>query len=251
MKMSELEKKQELILEIEVSDKQYMLRVSVYANTPRALYLSAVTSGGKYLPLGKKGAFKNAVYNLYIMSDDKRLEWRSVDLETVPYGDKICYEVTTKSFNNEAQDTCRRVDPRLNVKKEAICYLGQNKIPVQIENLSLNGLAFSHPEEIGLVNNRIIIEIKDTVTGDDYEITLFCRCIRKAEMKDKSGKVYRYLYGCKISRQNYKYVGYLDALRIAELIQAKGIQIDDSENEWKDSRIDKNGYYNVYLRYKR
>lgn len=185
------------------------------------------------------------------MSDDKRLEWRSVDLETVPYEDKICYEVTTKSFNNEAQDTCRRVDVRLNVKKDAVCFLGKAKIPVQIENMSLNGLAFSYPEEIGLVNNRIIIEIKDQVTGDDYELTLFCRCIRKAEMKDAAGKVTGYLYGCKISRQNYKYVGYLDALRIAELISLKGIQIDDSENEWKESRIDKNGYYNVYLRYKR
>lgn len=205
MILQELYKAKNVIVQIVWGEKVVEFYTDVFGRDDNGIYITPYLLEGKPLLL-KINAHSGIVCNIFGDSpeDGKRMSWRNVDLNAVDADGKICYYVTTSTFNQIGNNDERRREDRVVITKRGNVWdeKTQKYIEVRVHDISDSGISFYAPMSFELESSFFTLEFCDTVNGNAFNFTLSCKVVRNKPVK---GMMF---YGCRIQEPTREFLLY-------------------------------------------
>lgn len=205
MNLLDLEKKQELIVQIVWGDKVIEFYTKVVDYDDEGIFIEPYLHNG--MPLELNIDMKSVVVcHLFgdNLNEDKRVSWRNVNLNTVERNRKTTYKITTSVFNKSSNDDERRTHKRIVINKKGTLIIPKDNLQseVYIHDISDNGISFFVPINFQPTSKYFNVHFSDSVNGNSFNAKAECRIVHTST---QDGTLF---YGCEVVDANRDYMIY-------------------------------------------
>lgn len=219
----------EVRLEIIINDQPYLIPMRAVDVKPCKVWIEAFQFDGQIIDLSER-KFSHLKYNLHGYDKAKMPYcWDNMDLSLDKSNNRSCYLISCSSFKSEGRPENKRMHDRVRVSTPAeLQWRKENfNVPVMLYDLSDKGVAFLANEEVKIVDERIILEIRETIQDRSYWIKMECLCVR---IMPKDG---RFLYGCKFQILDQKLKDYI----FAKQMQVRAEEMTEIRRKEEEERV--------------
>ncbi|MCR4782712.1 MAG: PilZ domain-containing protein [Lachnospiraceae bacterium] len=195
MTLQDLEDNQEVEIEIIWGDKSFSIPSKVKGKSSAGVLLLPYVTNGNEITINDNMT-KTFTFNLYAIESDtkKRVGWKSVDLQSVPYDGEHYYACKVRSFSRDSRESDRRSEERIpiGVSGNATDLASKTRENITIKDISEKGIGFIAEKSIDFKRMQQKITFSDSVSDEDFEFAFNAKIVRIVSEGDKK------LYGCKI-----------------------------------------------------
>lgn len=226
MELTDLAEGDNIVLEIQWSERPYQIDTTVVGKSDSAIFVKPFMYKGIVLDL-TSDRFRNMVFNLYGVDkrESTRLVWRNVQIETKTYKDEDCYSVRPSNSRKLPILSERRQNKRMKLDTEGSITFEEGEeekqLLVKLHDVSDNGISFFIQSGVKLPDKMIKIDFEDAVRGHGFHLLVDGRMVRRVPDGERE------LIGCKITQTNHDFLAYICLKRIEFSVKVKQARAEE------------------------
>ncbi len=219
----------EVRLELIINDTPYQIPTHAVDVAPGKVWIEVFRFEKQVIDLSDP-KFYHIRYNLHGY-DKAKLPycWDDMELSMEMHNGLSCYLLSCSPFKSAGRAENKRMKDRVKVSVPAELQWRQKNfnIPVTLYDISDSGVAFLANEDAPLINERIIVEIREMIQERKFWIKMECVCVRKMP---KDGNI---LYGCKFQIIDQRLLEYI----FAKHMQVRAAEVAESRRLAEEERL--------------
>lgn len=223
MELTDLEEDDNIVLEIQWSERPYQIDTMVVGKCEGAILIKPFMYRGTVLDLTSV-RFRDMTFNLYGVdkNENTRLVWRNVQIETKEYKGGVYYAVRASMSRRFPLLSERRQNKRMLLDTKGTVIYGEEgrQVEVTLHDVSDNGISFFVPKGQELPEKMIKVDFEDAVRGHGFHLIVDSRLVRRVPKGEEE------LVGCRITQTNHDFLAYICLKRIEFGVKAKQARLE-------------------------